>query len=225
MLHVIGQTLTEALAIGISVLPLAGLIVILAAEGGRLKGALLWIGWFLAVAISVGIVAAIGNAVQSGSSDGSPTWVIIVQFVLGAILILLAYRQYSTRPLDGQAVREPPWMKAPDEISIGVALGLGAFLAVASAKNLVLILGSGVEIGAAGLGGVQTALTVLIFAFLAALLLLIPVLMAVLAPRITATGLDDFRAWLLVNGHVILSVILVLMAATMIGTGLSGLGS
>jgi hypothetical protein len=150
---------------------------------------------------------------------------IVGQFVLGAILLFLAYRQYSTRPRDGEAVKEPPWMKSADDMSIWVALGLGAFVAVANSKNLVLILGAGVEIGAAGLTGVQTALTVAVFALLAASFLLIPVLMVVLAPTATATVLDSFRGWLLLNSHAILSVVLVLMAASLAGTAVSGLGS
>jgi len=84
---------------------------------------------------------------------------------------------------------------------------------------------TGVEIGAAGLTGGQAALAVTVFAVLAASFLLIPVLMVMLAPQATATVLDAFRGWLLLNSHVILSVVLVLMAANLAGLALSGLGS
>lgn len=61
----------------------------------------------------------------------------------------------------------------------------------------------------------------MIFTVIAALSVALPVLASVIAPQASAGALASTRTWLLENNAVIMTVLLVVLAAQNIGTGLS----
>jgi hypothetical protein len=62
--------------------------------------------------------------------------------VLGALFLLLAGRQWRTRPAPGSDPPLPKWMAGIDVLTPIKAFGLGVLLAGVNPKNLVLTIGA-----------------------------------------------------------------------------------
>ncbi|MFD8597889.1 GAP family protein [Kitasatospora sp. NPDC059646] len=160
----IGAMLASAVGIAISPLPLVAVILMLATPKGRANGAAFTAGWVGALAVVVGVVVAAGSSV--GGGGGRPTWADWLKLGLGVLFVLMAARQWRSRPRAGQEAEPPGWMRAVDGFGTGRAAGLAVVLAAANPKNLVLAVGGAVAIAtsAAGPGGkaVAAALMVLV---------------------------------------------------------------
>src|SRR6202034_2100450 len=78
-------------------------------------------------------VAGPGGASKSGSPA---TWVSWVKIALGILLLLVAARQFRSRPHGDEQPHMPKWMATIDEATPVAALGLAAALSGANPKNL-----------------------------------------------------------------------------------------
>ena len=61
-----------------------------------------------------------------------------VKIVLGVLLLLVAARQFRSRPRGGEEPHMPKWMTTIDSITPIAAFGLAAALSGANPKNLLL---------------------------------------------------------------------------------------
>ena len=89
--------------------------------------------------------------IPAGDADASTPIRGVIQILLGAGLLLLALRQWRSRPKPGEDAVLPKWMSAIDTMNAGRGFGLGFLLAAVNPKNLLLGAGAGVAIGGAGL--------------------------------------------------------------------------
>ncbi len=225
MLQAIGETLTAATAIAISILPIVGLIVFVTSKGGRIKGAAFALGWFLSLWVATFLLAWLGNAAMSASNGGdSPTWAVLLQAGLGMLFLVMGVLTFTRRPKDPLQVKEPKWMVAVDSSSAIVAFGVGALLVVANGKNLPLIVLAAVDYSQANLSVVQLAIVVTVFALIGASLMFVPTVIALVAPNSSAKVLDEMRTWLIVHEAPILAIIFVLMGVSFLGKAISALG-
>ena len=112
-----------------------------------------------------------------------------ILLLLGAGLLLLALRQWRSRPAPGEQAALPKWMSAIDTMTAGKGFGLGFLLAAVNPKNLLMGAGAGLVIGSADLDTGDTVVAIVVFTVLAACSVAIPVI---------ASGgiasLDDLRA-------------------------------
>ena len=225
MLPAIGETLTAATAIAISILPIVGLIVFVTSKGGRIKGAAYALGWFLSLWVATFALAWIGNATTSGSDGGDPSiWAVLLQAGLGVIFLLMGVFTFIKRPKDPSQVKEPKWMAAVDSTSAIIAFGFGALLVVANGKNLPLIVLAAVDFSQANLSTLQLAVVVTVFALIGSSLMFFPTVLALVSPKASAKFLDEMRTWLIIHEAPILAIIFVLMGVSFLGKAISALG-
>jgi threonine/homoserine/homoserine lactone efflux protein len=83
-------------------------------------------GWIAGLAILGTVVLLISSGASASSSGQPATWVGILKLVLGALLLLVAVKQWRGRPHGDEEAHLPKWMRAIDRVSAVKALGLGA---------------------------------------------------------------------------------------------------
>ena len=139
--------------------------------------------------------------------------------MLGVLLLAVAVAEWRHRA----DTAEPGWMRGIDSMTASRALLLGSTLAAVNPKNLLLCASAGVAVGASGLGAGARTVAVAVFTVLAAASVLGVVIgYAVAADRLGGT-LDQARAWLEVDNHVVMAIVLLVMGAVVLGKGIGGL--
>lgn len=137
--EVIGEILPLAVGVGISPVPIIAVILMLGTPRGATNGAVFLLGWLAGAAIAGTVVLVIADAV--GIATGGPSKAAYVfKIVLGALLLVGAFRQWRGRPKEGEEPEMPKWMQALNEFTWPKSLGLGALLSGVNPKNLVLII-------------------------------------------------------------------------------------
>src|SRR5690606_12529643 len=127
----------------------------------------------------------------------------IVKIIVGALLVLLAVKQWRGRPKDGSEPELPKWMSALDSMS-PVRAGLLAFaLAAVNPKNLLLAVSAGLIIGAGVTPAVQIS-GVAVFVVIAASTVVAPVVAFLVASKKLAAPLESLRVWLVHNNSTIM---------------------
>ena len=143
--------------------------------------------------------------------------------MLGALLLLLAVKQWRGRPRAGEPAPLPSWMKAIDGFTPGRSLGIGAALSGVNPKNLVLTVGAAAAIAQTATSTADEILALAVFIVVGTLGAAIPVaLFFVLGDRATPL-LEGLKAWMAAHNSAIMAVLCLVIAAKLIGDGISGL--
>ena len=144
--------------------------------------------------------------------------------MLGALLLLVAVREFRHRPPAGEDPPMPTWMGTIDQVKPPMAAGLAAVLAGLNPKNLLLAVGGAATIAQTGIPGGQQAIAYLVFALIATIGVATPLViylaMGDLAPKV----LGSLKDWMSHNNAVIMSIMCLVIAAKLIGDAISGAG-
>jgi hypothetical protein len=116
---------------------------------------------------------------------------------------------------------------APSKGSAGAAFLagrlMGAVLSIANPKELLLGVGAGFAVGGAGLPIGATIVTVLVFTLTACLSVVTPVVAFLIAGERMLGPLESARTLLVRHNAAIMSVVLLIISAALIGGGISDL--
>ncbi|MFD4351730.1 GAP family protein [Nocardia sp. NPDC058518] len=216
---VIGDLLPLAVGVAISPIPIVAAILMILSKnaGGAAKGfAAGWVAGILVVTVVVTLLA--GSLGDSAAKEPSAvvSW---IKIVLGALLVLLAVKQWQSR--SDTAV--PAWMQAIDTLTVVKAAGLGALLSGVNPKNLLLCVSAGVAIGSGGLSAGGDIVAIVVFTLIASVTVLAVVLGYALAADKLRPTLDSARQWLQANNHAVMAIVLLVMGAVVVGKGIGGL--
>ncbi|MCP2635575.1 GAP family protein [Microbacterium sp. HD4P20] len=217
---VIGDILPLALGIAISPVPIIAAILMLLSRKARLTGPGFLAGWVLGIVIAVTVFTLLSSVLPDQDATSPQPIKGVVQLLLGALLLVLALRQWRGRPKAGDHPTLPKWMQAIDSISFAKALGLGFLLSAVNPKNLLLAVSAGVTIGSATLDGGSSALVIAVFTLIAASTVLVPVVGYLVAAEKLRGPLDALHAWLAKENAVIMAVLLLTMGVVVIGKGI-----
>jgi threonine/homoserine/homoserine lactone efflux protein len=217
---VIGDILTLALGVAISPIPIIAAILMLLSPKARVTGTGFLLGWVLGIVVAVTVFTLLSSILPAEEEDASQPIKGVIQLVLGALLLLLAVRQWRGRPKAGEEPAMPKWMQAIDTITFPKALGLGFLLAAVNPKNLLLAASAGVTIGAAGLDAGSIVVVIAVFTLIAASTVLVPVVGYLLAADKLRGPLDALRGWLAKENAVIMAVLLLVIGVAIIGKGI-----
>lgn len=218
----IGQILPLALGIAISPLPIIAAILMLLSERAKSTSLGLLFGWVLGIVVAITAFTLLSDLIPGNDGRSSSPVVAVLHIVLGALLLLVAARQWRGRPKDGEEPTMPKWMAAIDTMSFGSAFGLGLLLSAVNPKNLLLGMAAGLAVGSAQLPVGQTALVILVFTLLAACTVLVPVVGYLIASSRLRGPLDRLRLWLTRENAVIMAVLLLVFGVDLIGKGIAG---
>ncbi|MDH2416278.1 GAP family protein [Nocardioides sp. CER19] len=220
--EVIGELLPLALGVAISPVPIIAVILMLLAPRAKVAAWSFLAGWVVGIVAVLAVVSVLVGPVDDG--EGGPSAVSAwIRVGLGVVLVLLAAKQWASRPKAGEPTKLPAWMSALDRITPWKAGGLGALLSGLNPKNLVLCAGGGVAIGSSALPAGEAVIAGAAFVAIAAASVAAPVLGYTLAEKRMRDVLDELRDWLTDHNAAVMTVLLLTIGVTSIGKGIGGL--
>jgi threonine/homoserine/homoserine lactone efflux protein len=221
----IGQILPLAVAVAFSPIPIIAVVLMLVSPRARANGPAFVVGCLVGLAVVGAVVLAIAGTVDA-SEDGEPaTWVNLARLVLGALLVLVAVKQWRGRPQAGEESPAPTWMGAVDSFTPPKALAAGVVLSGANPKNLILAVGAAVAIAQTGLPGSEQAIAYAVFALIGIAGVGAPVVMYFALGERAGPILDGLKAWMARNNAVVMAVICLVIGAKLLGDALAGFSS
>lgn len=228
----VGAMLASAAGIAIGPRPLIAAILMLAAPRGRANALALTAGRAAALGAIVAAVVTVGVTVGGGLDAGhdgldagrsAPAWSSWLKLALGALLVLLALRQWRNRPREGHVTAPPGWMRSVHGFGAGRSARLGAALAAGSPQNVVLAVGGAASVAAGPASGVGKAVAVALMVFVGSLCTLLPLAVHVLAGDGAARTLDEWKAWTAAHQIAITMTVLAVLGTTYVGDALTAL--
>ena len=219
----IGALLPLAVGVTISPIPIIAVILMLFTDRARSNSIAFLAGWIVGIAAAMSTLVAIAST-QDLVSDGEPSITVSwIELVLGVLLMLLAARQWRSRPAPGGANELPGWMERIDQMKPGAALGLAVLLSAVNPKNLLLIAGGADAVAQADLGSSDVVIAVAVFTVIGAISVAIPTLAYLFAGARAQPALDRAKAWLGANNTAVMAVLMLVIGVSLFGKGLGGL--
>jgi threonine/homoserine/homoserine lactone efflux protein len=219
----IGQVLSLGVGVALSPVPIIAVVLMLGTPRARANGPAFVLGWIVGLAV-VGTVVLLLASGAGASDDGEPaTWVSIVKLVLGALLALVAVKQWRGRPRGGQAAELPKWMQTIDSFGPGKAAGMAALLSGVNPKNLLLTVSAAAAIAQTGIDAGQQAVAMAVFVVIGTLGPGAPVAIYFAMGAKAAHLLDELKSWMAANNAAIMAVLCLVIGAKLIGDGIAGL--
>lgn len=224
MLDAIGTVLPLAVAIALSPLAIASVVLMLLSSQPRAASLAFLLGFVVSVA-AVSTAAFLLASVLPHSDDDTSLSAPYVLLALGIAAIVLAVRQWRSRPEPGDELELPGWISKVEGISAPSAFTLGAVFGGIKPKNLLLSVGLGVAVEATAISGGEAAIVIIAAAVVAAIPIMVPVILALVALDRISGALDRLRDWMVRHNSAMVGVILLLVGVLLIGKAVSALGA
>ena len=218
---VVGALLPSAAGIALSPFPVVGAILVVGGPQGRWAGPAFVVGWLVGLSALTTVAVVLGKLIGDGESA---TWMSWVRILLGLVLVALGVRKFLGRPRGDEATATPRWMSGIVTASPRRALVVGASLAALNPKNFAFALASASVIGQLDQAADQAFVEGVIFVMLASSTVLGVVLVSQLGGDRGRQALATLQQRLVTHNDAIVSVVLLLIGATILGDGLAGVG-
>jgi len=207
------------LALVIAVSPFQIILIALLMFTPRARAASLTFlaGWVLPIAGACTVFLLLADVLEA--SDVKPTWVSWARILLGLVLLGLGIRKWLSR--HGTPV--PAWLQSIESASPARAFRFAVTLALLNPKVLLMAAAAGFSIGAQGLSAIGQATSVAVFTVVAASTVLVPVGLFLVMGAAILGPMGIAKDWLLANNAAVMSVVLVVIGAILLITGLGTL--
>lgn len=221
MLSTIGNTLTLAAGIAISPLAIVAMILTLMSSRAKANGFALLAGWLAGLIVVMTIFTVIGTQLQERDPDAARPITGAVKIVLGVGLLYLGWRQWKSRPREGESPDLPSWMQAIDSYGPLRMIGLGVlFTTLIAPKNVMLVIAAAKIISSASLPLREVIVVVIVFLLVASISVGGPLVAYLIAPDVVKAPLGSLRAWFAQNSATVMTVVLAILGVNLIGGGL-----
>lgn len=217
---VIGDILPLALGIAISPIPIIAAILMLLSPKARGTSVGFLAGWVIGIVVAIVVFTLLGAILPATDDDASKPIAGAIKIVLGLLLLLLALKQWRSRPHGDSEPALPKWMSAIDSMTAVRAFLLAFLLAAVNPKNLLMAASAGIVIGSAGESAGASTVAIIIFTLIAASSVALPVIAYLVAAQKMAAPLESLRGWLVHNNATVMSVLLLVIGVVVIGKGI-----
>jgi hypothetical protein len=214
----IGDILGFAVGVAISPIPVIAVILMLFTNKATANSWSFLIGWILGLAIAGGVVLALGIEASDGEESTTSGW---IKIAIGVLFFALAWKQWSSRPRDGEEPTMPGWMSAIDSFTAIKAGGLGLVLSGLNPKNLGLTIAAMATVSSAGLSTGEEIGTLAVFVFIASLTVAAPVVLNMVMGSKATDTLNSMKTWLTANNNTVMMVLFIVLGAKLFGGGLA----
>lgn len=211
-------------AVGVALNPIAIVAAILMAGSRRprMNGIGFALGWAVGlVLLMLAPALLMHDRFVRFNRDPRPI-VGVIDLAAGAIVLGMAVWAFlrKERPAGEGG---PRWLGRVSSFLPVQAAGLGAFLAIASLKNLTLLGNAGARLGSLDLQGIPLLLATLGFLLACSVGIVAPLAMALLGGEGERERLDRLEGWLLAHMNRLTAVVLLPVGLSMLQSGLSGI--
>ena len=221
LLEVVGGLLPAAAGIALSPFPIVAIILVVAGTHGRVAGPVFALGWLLGLSLLTAVAVGVGGLLAGGQPG---TWAAWARILLGAVLLGLGARKGLRRPRGDEPATTPSWMTGLAAATPSRAGAVGFGLAALNPKNVAFALASASVIGQVDQDAGNALLEAAVFVLLASTTVVSVVVVSRFGGPRGTRALDRLRQRLLQHNDVIVAVVLLLIGATILGDGLTGLG-
>lgn len=219
----IGEVVPLAIAVVlVNPLPIMAVIVMLFSPRAKATASAFVAGWVGGLLLVCWLLLAFTPERLVGSEREPAPFSYVVRVVLGAVLLVLAARQWQGRKAPGGKAL-PGWMQSLEQMPPWRALAVGALFAGINPKNLPFTITAVVAIAQAELSAGEKAVPVVIYALLASVGVLAPVIWYLVDQESARRTLAQWRAWLTANYSTVMAVVLFLFGVILVSKGLGGL--
>lgn len=224
MLETVGKLLPVALAAALSTVPLTVLLMIMLRPQRSGRAAVPFALGCLVGTLAVVVLATLGAQFLPGARPRQADKVTgVVELVLGAALIVLGIRAWLDRHRASGKPPLPGWAMAAIDTVYGLrAFGLGVLIEFRP-KSLILACVVGVQAHAAARGTTQALTIAVVYTVIATSTVTLPVLLRILAPKRMEHRLAKMADAMTSEGPLISAVVLIMIGAVVLGSGLQGL--
>lgn len=218
----IGQVLSLGVAVGLSPIPIVGVVQMLATPRARVNGPAFLVGWMAGLAV-LGTIVLLVSSGADASDQGQPAdWVNVLKLVLGVVLLLVAVKQWRGRPRAGEEAPLPKWMDTIDTVRPGKAAALGVLLSAVNPKNLVLTVGAAAAIAQTGVSAGRQAAALAVFVVIGTFGTGTAVALYFALGERSKHILDELKDWMAGHNAAIMAVICLVIGAKLVGDAISG---
>ncbi|NUT49172.1 MAG: GAP family protein [Saccharothrix sp.] len=219
----IGHVLPLAVGVALSPVPIIAVVLMLTTPKARVNGPAFVLGWVVGLAV-VGAVVLLVAGSGADDVDGKPAaWASWLKLVLGALLLLVAVKQFRGRPGPDEQPVMPGWMDAVDRFTSVKAMATGLLLAGANPKNLLLAVSAATTVAQTGIAGGAQVVAYAVFAVIATLGVGAPVVVHLALGARAAEVLAHLKEWMSRNNAVIMSVLCLVLGVKLVGDAIGGL--
>lgn len=223
MLTDIPELIPLALAIAISPIPLAGLLLKLMSPDGFRATIGLAAGWFLGVGAAATGLSILSTFLPEPDPDAAAPFVAAGSLVIGLILAITGIVQVRSRPAGDAPVVLPGWMGVLDRLGPFRAAAIGFGYAALRPKNLILTAAASVIIWRNNPDPATVVVSIVVFTVVASSTMVAPVLAYAFGTTVVRRGLVRLREWLLTHVALITGVTLLVLGGALTLFGLASL--
>jgi len=198
-------------------------VLLLGSEHGVEKGVAFVAAWLVGLAGIGAVTLLFAGALDASEAGGPATWVSVVLLAVGVLLVVLAVRQWRGRPRGDAEAPMPRWMQRMDGFTPVKAAELGLALTVLNPKNLMLVAVAALEIADLGLSTGYEIGVLAVFVLIASAGVLLPLIAALALGDGSRAPLEAVRGWMVRSNAAIMTVLLLLIGAKLIGDAIAGL--
>jgi threonine/homoserine/homoserine lactone efflux protein len=223
MQQVVGAILPLALGIAISPIPIIAIILMLITPKARANGLAFLVGWMAGLTVVGGLALVVASAAGLSASSETSRTESVIKLLLGLLLLLIAVRQWRSKPKPGDTAALPKWMQALDTFTPIKSFGIAALLSGLNPKNLALNLAAMSIVATAGLPPSSQAAALLVVVIIASVGIIAPVVVYFAGGDKSAAVLGGWKAWLAENNTTVMAMLLLVLGVVLVGQGISGL--
>ena len=216
----ISAVLTFAVGVAISPVPIIAVTLMLFSRRARVNGPAFLLGWVLAVAVVSGVAYTLADQADAATSSTAADTIAWGKIVFGVLFLLLAARNWRSRPAPGTQPEMPKWMAGVDGLTPLKAFGLGLLLAGPNPKNLMLSASAGAALAGLGLPAGEAVGSLIVFIVIASLSIAAPVFYYLIGGDNAKARLDELKDWLILHNNAVMAVLLLVFGAKLIADGL-----
>lgn len=219
-MELITGILPHAVAVALSPMPIAALILLLLSNKAKINSTAFLLGWITALFINVGFFMLIFNKPLDTTNSGS-SLVELFYLVIGILLVILAIKEWFSRPKRGEIAKMPKWMEKIVTLSPVQAFGIGFLLVTFNTKNTVIDIATGVQIGQKSNSFEESLFALAFYVLIASLTIFLPVISFLILGDKMQKMLGNLKNWFMQNNSAILFVLFLILGLNLISKAFS----
>ncbi|MBI5679359.1 MAG: GAP family protein [Methanobacterium sp.] len=202
------------------------LVVMSLSDDPKLPGVSFYLGAIMVFLITVFIGIFLGHKL-AGSDAANPTTLASLDMFLGAVLVLLAFRNFTAKD-ENKGSRIFKFLQVDPEAGTFsrfrkyFVLGFIAFLT--NFSSAIFILAAGREIGIENAGFMPDAVAIIILAIITLLVIEVPLLFFLILPQKSKKLTKPINEWISSHGNIVTGLFCLFIGLLIIYDGMSKLG-
>lgn len=213
----LSSSLTYAVGIAASPIPIVAVIVMLLSPRPRVNSLLFTATWVAGIAAIVTVTSIVPGL--ASDPDSRSTARSLFRIAVGLVFLGLAVRNWRRRPAANQEPSTPAWLRPGSGVGGWSAIGLGLVLSLLNPKDLALAASGGAAIGGQDLPAGSSAVAVATFTAVAVSTVVLPVAIYLVVGARSEASFDRVKEWLLRRNAVVLAVIWLVLGVVFVAEG------